>query len=79
MIIPIRCFTCGKVISNRWEMYIKKKNEYLESSEEKKSYLDINNSKSIKTIEYKALEDCKIDRICCRRMFLTHTDLYNDI
>ncbi len=21
MIIPIRCFTCGKVIANRWELY----------------------------------------------------------
>ena len=21
MIIPVRCFTCGKVIGNRWEMY----------------------------------------------------------
>ncbi|CEF63123.1 DNA-directed RNA polymerases I, II, and III subunit RPABC5 [Strongyloides ratti] len=23
MIIPIRCFTCGKVIGNKWEEYIK--------------------------------------------------------
>ncbi|KAH3757747.1 DNA-directed RNA polymerases I, II, and III subunit RPABC5 [Pelomyxa schiedti] len=22
MIIPIRCFTCGKVIGNKWEGYI---------------------------------------------------------
>jgi len=22
MIIPIRCFTCGKVIGNKWEMYL---------------------------------------------------------
>ncbi|CAF3430612.1 unnamed protein product [Rotaria socialis] len=22
MIIPIRCFTCGKVIGNKWEAYI---------------------------------------------------------
>jgi len=21
MIIPVRCFTCGKVIGNKWEMY----------------------------------------------------------
>lgn len=21
MIIPIRCFTCGKVIGNRWELF----------------------------------------------------------
>lgn len=22
MIIPIRCFTCGKVIGNKWDMYL---------------------------------------------------------
>jgi DNA-directed RNA polymerase I, II, and III subunit RPABC5 len=22
MIIPIRCFTCGKIIGNKWEVYI---------------------------------------------------------
>ncbi|KAL3079531.1 hypothetical protein niasHT_022473 [Heterodera trifolii] len=22
MIIPIRCFTCGKVIGNRWDAYL---------------------------------------------------------
>ena len=31
MIIPVRCFTCGKVIANRWDLYIRKKNEYSES------------------------------------------------
>jgi DNA-directed RNA polymerase subunit N (RpoN/RPB10) len=23
MIIPIRCFTCGKVIGNKWDQYLK--------------------------------------------------------
>ncbi len=23
MIIPIRCFTCGKVIGNKWDEYLK--------------------------------------------------------
>lgn len=27
MIIPIRCFTCGKVLADKWEYYIKKANE----------------------------------------------------
>lgn len=22
MIIPVRCFTCGKIIGNKWDMYI---------------------------------------------------------
>lgn len=23
MIIPVRCFTCGKVIGNKWNRYLK--------------------------------------------------------
>ncbi|KAJ1845360.1 DNA-directed RNA polymerase II subunit L [Coemansia sp. RSA 2703] len=23
MIIPVRCFTCGKVVGNKWEQYLK--------------------------------------------------------
>lgn len=23
MIIPVRCFTCGKVVGNKWERYLK--------------------------------------------------------
>ena len=76
MIIPVRCFTCGKVIGNRWEYYLKKKAEYSQSEED--SYIDIFNP-DIETPEFKALHDCKLKRICCRRMFLTHVDLYNDI
>ena len=22
MIIPVRCFTCGKVVGNKWEAYL---------------------------------------------------------
>ncbi|KAL6642344.1 hypothetical protein ACP70R_020525 [Stipagrostis hirtigluma subsp. patula] len=22
MIIPVRCFTCGKVIGNKWDLYL---------------------------------------------------------
>ncbi len=31
MIIPIRCFSCNKVIGNKWELYVELlKNEYTE-------------------------------------------------
>jgi DNA-directed RNA polymerase I, II, and III subunit RPABC5 len=38
MIIPVRCFTCGKVVANKWEKY----QELLETNEyEKNEILDI--------------------------------------
>ena len=24
MLIPVRCFTCGKVVGNKWDSYVKK-------------------------------------------------------
>lgn len=37
MIIPIRCFTCGKVIANKWETY----KELLHNGNSPKKSLDI--------------------------------------
>ena len=36
MIIPVRCFTCGKVIGNKWEKYQELITEY-----EEKDVLDM--------------------------------------
>ena len=33
MIIPVRCFTCGKVVGNKWEIYQKKKKEGIPEKE----------------------------------------------
>jgi DNA-directed RNA polymerase I, II, and III subunit RPABC5 len=37
MIIPVRCFTCGKVIGNKWNKYLK----LLESDTEVATALDL--------------------------------------
>ncbi|MDD5417391.1 MAG: DNA-directed RNA polymerase subunit N [Candidatus Nanoarchaeia archaeon] len=36
MIIPMRCFTCGKPVSHLWEKYVEK----VEKGEERKKVLD---------------------------------------
>lgn len=33
MIIPVRCFTCGKLIADKWEPYVKMKREGKSSDE----------------------------------------------
>ena len=59
MIIPIRCFTCGKVIGNVYEIY----KDRVDRGEDPEEVLD----------------DLGIERYCCRRMFLTHRDLIDDV
>jgi DNA-directed RNA polymerase subunit N (RpoN/RPB10) len=43
MIIPVRCFTCGKVIGNKWETYLSLlqadfSEGYVYSEKEKREY-----------------------------------------
>ncbi len=76
MIIPVRCWNCGKILANRYETYKqivseeKKKNG---SDEEGETIIDINNIK--KTPEGKALDQLQIKRYCCRNVMLSHIEL----
>lgn len=83
MIIPVRCFTCGKVISNKWLKYNELCEKYRsDTKQDEIELLDIDElkSKSTKeTAEYKALKDLGIKRMCCRRHFLCNVDLIDDI
>lgn len=74
MIIPIRCFTCGKILADKWE-------PYLNSIQSKKNKLTIYNynKNNEDTIEKKTLDKLKINRYCCRRMMLAHIDMCDKI
>ncbi len=78
MIIPVRCFTCNKVIAHLWEEYQKKiQEEYLKddiANNEKKRFIDINDIKN-KTVEGKILDNMNLHKYCCRRMLLSHVDM----
>ena len=71
MIIPIKCFTCGKVIADKY-LYYKK-----ELGKKKKgnniTYFDENNVK--KQPEALIMDKIGLSKICCRRHFLTHVDI----
>lgn len=76
MIIPVRCFTCGKVIGNKWETYMAYlaqdiKEEYDHASP--KHYMLHQNFDAFHNRE--ALNQLGLQRYCCRRMILTHVDL----
>jgi DNA-directed RNA polymerase subunit N (RpoN/RPB10) len=76
MIIPVKCFTCGNVIGNKWEYYVREvRKRKLESGQdlEKVVYLTNNNIK--KTVEGEVMDDLKLTRMCCRRHMLTHVDI----
>jgi DNA-directed RNA polymerases I, II, and III subunit RPABC5 len=76
MIIPIKCFTCGKVLADKFRYYQQevrkiKANNNMEI--EKVVYLTEENVK--KTPEGEVLDKLKLTKYCCRRHMLTHVDL----
>ena len=77
----MKCFTCGKPISDKWEAYIenvnleKANNNNSNQNELDIEYIDISKGKVNKTIEGNILDTMNIDRYCCRRMFLTNVHL----
>ncbi len=69
MIIPVRCFTCGKIIGDVYEEYKKRYEEYKKS-------LDANEQP--KETPKEILDDLGVDRYCCRRMILSHVNLIGE-
>lgn len=76
MIIPIKCFTCGKLLANKYLYYqseVRKIKLSKNIDEEKVLYLDENSLK--KTPEGEVLDKIKLTKMCCRRHMLTHVDI----
>lgn len=55
MIIPVRCFTCGKPVAHLWETF----KERVANGEDSK----------------KVMDELKLERYCCRTLFMGHVDL----
>ena len=76
MIIPVKCFTCGNVLANKYQYYLKevrKMKTALGEDPETVVYLTKDNAK--KTPEGIVMDNLKLTRICCRRHMLTHVDI----
>ena len=83
MIIPVRCFTCNKVIGDKWEKYQElMKHSYSQTDEEESndsnSKVLLHNLKN-KTKQAIILDKLGLKRYCCRRHVLAHIDLIDEI
>jgi DNA-directed RNA polymerase I, II, and III subunit RPABC5 len=82
MIIPIRCFTCNKVVAHLWEEYQEKiQKNYLEQdikNHRRNRFVSLETLEN-KTFEGKVLDEMKLKKYCCRRMLLSHVDLCEKI
>ena len=76
MIIPVKCFTCGKVLADKYNYFLKKVREMKEKQgvdPKKVIYLSTNNT--TKTPEGIVMDELNLNKICCRRHMLSHVDI----
>lgn len=81
MIIPIKCFTCGTVIANRYQIYCDEVRLRKMQSAKYKNYTDKNRveyftqENTNKTIEGEVMDELGLTKLCCRRHLLSHVDI----
>ncbi len=67
MLIPVRCFTCNKVIGQLWSPYNEKVAEYLSAGETEMK------------ARGQALDDVGLSNYCCRGMLLSHVEVIDQL
>jgi DNA-directed RNA polymerase subunit N len=89
MIIPVRCYTCGKLLADKYEYYKKEltrkklaiKNDKSGNIDPNKDPLmiDISVDDVKETIAGELMDELGLDRICCRKVILTSIDIIDEI
>ena len=76
MIIPVKCFSCGNVLANKWLYYVREVNKIkIKESIETDEVEYLTSSNIRKTPEGVVLDSLGLNKLCCRRHMLTHVDI----
>ena len=95
MIIPIRCYTCSKLLADKYEYYeseLLRKKLAMKNDEDdlvdKMSNINLNKDPLIininaddiqKTIAGEIMDELGLIRICCRKVMLTSINIIDEI
>ena len=76
MIIPIKCFTCGEVLADKYRYYLEQeKSRKMKRGIQSETVLYLTKENTSKTPEGEVLDELKLNKMCCRRHMLTHVDI----
>jgi DNA-directed RNA polymerase subunit N (RpoN/RPB10) len=76
MIIPVKCFTCGNVIANKYRYYVEEvRKRKMDKSMDMDKVLYLTKEYRDKTPEGEVLDELNMFKMCCRRHMLTHVDI----
>ena len=76
MLIPVKCFTCGHVLADKYQWYeaeVKKKKAKNDMEIERVIYLT--KEQKEKTPEGEVMDKLNLHKYCCRRHMLTHVNI----
>ena len=76
MIIPIKCFTCCKVLADKYQFYVREVRKIkIQLGEDPEKVVYLTKENVSKTPEGQVLDNLGLKRMCCRRHMLTHVDI----
>ena len=81
MIIPVKCFTCGNVIANKYRYYLEQVRKRKLTKQGNGESIDVDKVLYLtkdfheKTPEGEVLDELGLKKMCCRRHLLTHVDI----
>lgn len=76
MIIPVKCFTCGQVLADKYEYYLREVRAIkMKEDLPQDSVVYFSKSNVTKTPEARVLDKLKLNKVCCRRHMLSHVDI----
>ena len=76
MIIPVKCFSCGMVLADKYRYYVeevRKRKLAKDMAVDKVVYLT--KEFSDKTPEGEVMDELGLNKMCCLRHMLTHVDI----
>ena len=76
MIIPVKCFTCGTVLADKYRWFLDKvRAKKLARGEDIEKVIYLTKENVEKTAEGEVLDELHLTNVCCRRHILTHVDI----
>lgn len=76
MIIPVKCFTCGKVLADLYRYFIREVRKLKSATNMGvDNVIYLTKVQTDKTPEGEVMDRLNLNKICCRRHMLTHVDI----
>ena len=77
MIIPVKCFTCGNILANKYLFYKKQVGLIKQSKNQENDNIQYLTKEVLdKSVEGEVLDKLNLTKPCCRRHMLTHVDIF---